>query len=73
VPQARRALISMPVYLAGADHRNRNIKVMLCLMAVVRIDGPRGGIWWCEDCWGGGFLDHPPIGHHRRGCRFKDF
>lgn len=54
------------------EHRS-DIRVILAQSPMIYMNGPRGGIWWCEDCWGGGFLDHPPIGRHRPSCTFLKY
>jgi len=52
----------------------KDIRVVLAMTTLIMINGPRGGIWWCEECNGGGFLDHPPKGQHRPRCSWaKEF
>lgn len=50
-----------------------DIGAVLCMATVIRVTTPRGVIWWCEDCWGGGTitmrkLEPVPTGRHRKGC-----
>lgn len=59
-----------------------DIRIVLCQATVIYMGAsrtppsaapnPKGGLWWCEACWGGGFLDHPPIGKHRDDCIARD-
>lgn len=50
----------------------KDIRVVMTMAVLIMLDGPRGGIWWCEACYGGGFLDHPPKGRHLDNCLYKE-
>jgi hypothetical protein len=52
---------------ARVQTRGYQLGVVLTLAGVFSV----GGVWWCEDCGGGGFGKHDPARHRRitRGTR----